>query len=75
MRAFNSVFFASASQLVASLHNQSSRAMDTCFCRSLELLRGLCSLGWMEYHQALYLSLPSDFFKDLVVSLSSMTLS
>jgi len=73
MRAFNSVLVASASQPVAGLHSQSSRAVYTCWCRSMELLCGLYSLGRREYHQVQHLGLRSGFFKDLVVSLPSMT--
>lgn len=71
MRVFNAMFFASTSQPVAGLQSQSSRAVET--CRIMELLRGLYSLGNTEHHQALHLSLPSDFFKDLVISLSGTT--
>lgn len=55
-------------------HSWSSRALGTCFRSSVELLCGLCSLGHVEHQHVLHLSLRADFFKDPVVSLSSMTL-
>lgn len=69
------MFRASASQPAASLHSQSSRAVGSCFRRSMKLRVDCIPRGGVEHHQALHLSLPSDFFKDLFITLSSMTLS